>query len=129
MKKFIFVHIGVYCILFACYGKGVQLQTHYKRNNNAEKECSTVPIVVNSLEVDKVMDIVSKLKEVIELERYYKIKGRKVIVLICSLQIRKLITFGFKWAFLLHTDSNQYIIFMFHRKIAMFFSMTQQMIL
>lgn len=84
MKKFIFVHIAVYCILFACYGKGVQLQTHYKRNNDAEKECSTVPIVVDSLEVDKVMDIVSKLKEVIELERYYKIKGRKAIILMQS---------------------------------------------
>ena len=70
MKKFIFVSIGVFCILFACHGK----QTHYKR------ECSSVSIAVDSLGVDEAMDVVGKLKEVVELEHHRKTKGRKAIV-------------------------------------------------
>ena len=74
MKKFIFVSIGVFCILFACHGK----QTHDKR------EYSSVSIAVDSLGVDEAMNVDGKLKEVVELERHRKTKGRKAIVLIQS---------------------------------------------
>ena len=84
MKKFIFVYIGIFCILFTCYGKGIRLQTHYKKNSDTDREYNSVSIVVDSLGADEAMNIVSKLKEVIELERYYKVKGRKAIVLMQS---------------------------------------------
>ena len=84
MKKFIFVYIGIFCILFTCYGKGIRLQTHYKKNNDTDREYNSVSIVVDCLGADEAINIVSKLKEVIELERYYKVKGRKAIVLMQS---------------------------------------------
>ena len=84
MKKFIFVYIGTFCILFTCYGKGIRLQTYYKKNNDTDWEYNSASIVVDCLGADEAMNIVSKLKEVIELERYYKVKGRKAIVLMQS---------------------------------------------
>ena len=51
---------------------------------NTNLEYNSVSIVVDCLGADEAMNIVSKLKEVIELERYYKVKGRKAIVLMQS---------------------------------------------
>ena len=62
MKKFIFVYIGIFCILFTCYGKGIRLQTHYKKNNDTDREYNSVSIVVDCLGADEAMNIVSKLK-------------------------------------------------------------------
>ena len=82
MKKLIFVHISIFCILFAYHGKG--LQSRHKSNNDSNKDCRTASVVVDCLEVDKVMGLVGKLQEVRELERDYKVKGRKAIVLMQS---------------------------------------------
>ena len=82
MKKLIFVYISIFCILFACYGKDIQ--SHYKNSHGSNKDGSSNSIVVDCLNVDKAMGIVSKLQEVIELERHYKVKGRKAIVLLQS---------------------------------------------
>ena len=82
MKKLIFVHISIFCILFACHGKG--LQPRHKSNNDSNKDCRTASVVVDCLEVGKVMGLVGKLQEVRELERDYKVKGRKAIVLMQS---------------------------------------------
>ena len=82
MKKLIFVHISIFCILFACHAKG--LQSRHKSNNDSNKDCRTASVVVDCLEVDKVMGLVGKLQEVRELERDYKVKGRKAIVLMQS---------------------------------------------
>lgn len=82
MKKLIFVHISIFCILFACHGKDIQ--SRHKNNNDSNKDCSSVSVVVDCLEVGKVMGLVGKLQEVRELERDYKVKGRKAIVLMQS---------------------------------------------
>ena len=82
MKKLIFVYISIFCILFACHGKDIQLR--HKNNNDSNKDCSSVSVRVDCLEVGKVMGLVGKLQEVRELERDYKVKGRKVIVLLQS---------------------------------------------
>ena len=82
MKKLIFVYISIFCILLACHGKDIQ--SHYKNSHGSNKDGSSNSIVVDCLNVDKAMDIVSKLQEVIELERHYKVKGRKAIVLMQS---------------------------------------------
>ena len=82
MKKLIFVYISIFCILFACHGKDIQ--SRHKNNNDSNKDCSSVSVVVDCLEVGKVMGLVGKLQEVRELERDYKVKGRKAIVLLQS---------------------------------------------
>lgn len=82
MKKLIFVYISIFCILFACHGKDIQ--SRHKNNNDSNKDCSSVSVVVDCLEVGKVMGLVGKLQEVRELERDYKVKGRKAIVLMQS---------------------------------------------
>ena len=70
MKKLIFVYISIFCILFACYGKDIQ--SRHKNNNDLNKDCRTASVVVDCLEVDKVMGLVAKLQEVRELERDYR---------------------------------------------------------
>ena len=82
MKKLIFVYISIFCILFASHGKDIQ--SRHKNNNDSNKDCSSVSVVVDCLEVGKVMGLVGKLQEVRELERDYKVKGRKAIVLLQS---------------------------------------------
>jgi hypothetical protein len=76
------VYISIFCILFACHGKDIQ--SRHKNNNDSNKDCSSVSVVVDCLEVGKVMGLVGKLQEVRELERDYKVKGRKAIVLMQS---------------------------------------------
>ena len=61
MKKLIFVHISIFCILFACHGKG--LQSRHKSNNDSNKDCRTASVVVDCLEVDKVMGLVGTRSE------------------------------------------------------------------
>ena len=56
MKKLIFVHISIFCILFACHGKDIQ--SRHKNNNDSNKDCRTASVVVDCLEVDKVMGLV-----------------------------------------------------------------------
>ena len=63
MKKLIFVYISIFCILLACHGKDIQ--SHYKNSHGSNKDGSSNSIVV-------------------ELERHYKVKGRKAIVLMQS---------------------------------------------
>ena len=82
MKKLIFVYISIFCILLACHGKNIQ--SHYKNSHGSSKDGSSNSIVVDCLNVDKARGIVSKLQEVIELERHYKVRGRKAIVLMQS---------------------------------------------
>ena len=80
------VHICVYRhILYIIY----LLWERYTITNTLQKEYTdreynSVSIAVDCLGADEAMNIVSKLKEVIELERYYKVKGRKAIVLMQS---------------------------------------------
>ena len=74
MKKFIFVYIGIFCILFTCYGKGIRLQTHYKKNNDTDREYNSVSIVVDCLGADEAMNIVSKYNPQNEMFRRNKTK-------------------------------------------------------
>ena len=74
MKKFIFVYIGTFCILFTCYGKGIRLQTYYKKNNDTYWEYNSASIVVDCLGADEAMNIVSKYNPQNEMFRRNKTK-------------------------------------------------------
>ena len=69
MKKFIFVYIGIFCILFTCYGKGIRLQTHYKKNNDTDREYNSVSIVVDCLGADEAMNIVNRARTLLQSKR------------------------------------------------------------
>jgi hypothetical protein len=100
------------------------LQSRHKNNNDSNKDCRTASVVVDCLEVDKVMGLVAKLQEVRDLERDYKVKGRKAIVLLQSPDMDTPY-FWIQVGFSTSIDLNQFTIFMFRRKKVVFFSMTQ----